>query len=201
MSEEISICRICFDIEEETNPFISPCSCNGSSKYVHSSCLNKWRNISTNEEARTKCMECHTKYVLRYKYPLENNKLFVTYGMLSSISLRYVFAIIMGLILYGIEISDDYGYIESNLWTGVGRARSGCGAAIVGSTDQILSKIEAYKNLGIKAFIFSGYPHIEESDHFGTKVMPQLKTCSLPLEYGRIPSGIPDTPLGVGERK
>ena len=27
------------------------------------------------------------------------------------------------------EISDKYGYIEPNLWTGVGRARSGCGAA------------------------------------------------------------------------
>ena len=99
-----------------------------------------------------------------------------------------------------IEISDAYGYIEPNLWTGIGRARSGCGAAIVGSTDQILSKIENYKKMGIKSFIFSGYPHIEESNHFGTKVMPQLKTCSLPIEYDRVPSGIPDTPLGLGER-
>ena len=100
-----------------------------------------------------------------------------------------------------IEISDEYGYIEPNLWTGIGRARSGCGAAIVGSADQILSKIEAYKKLGIKSFIFSGYPHLEESDYFGEKIIPQLKTCSLPEEYNRIPSGLPDTPLGVGERK
>ena len=100
-----------------------------------------------------------------------------------------------------IEISDEYGYIEPNLWTGIGRARSGCGAAIVGSADQILSKIEGYKKLGIKSFIFSGYPHLEESDYFGEKIIPQLKTCSLPEEYNRIPSGLPDTPLGVGERK
>lgn len=38
------------------------------------------------------------------------------------------------------ELADKYGYIEPNLWTGVGRARSGCGAALVGSTDQVLSK-------------------------------------------------------------
>ena len=100
-----------------------------------------------------------------------------------------------------IEISDEYGYIEPNLWTGIGRARSGCGAAIVGSADQILSKIESYKKLGIKSFIFSGYPHLEESDYFGEKIIPQLKTCSLPKEYNRIPPGLPDTPLGVGERK
>ena len=100
-----------------------------------------------------------------------------------------------------IEISDEYGYIEPNLWTGIGRARSGCGAAIVGSADQILSKIEGYKKLGIKSFIFSGYPHLEESDYFGEKIIPHLKTCSLPEEYNRIPSGLPDTPLGDGERK
>ena len=100
-----------------------------------------------------------------------------------------------------IEISDEYGYIEPSLWTGIGRARSGCGAAIVGSADQILSKIESYKKLGIKSFIFSGYPHLEESDYFGEKIIPQLKTCSLPKEYNRIPPGLPDTPLGVGERK
>ena len=29
------------------------------------------------------------------------------------------------------EVADEFGYIEPNLWTGVGRARSGCGAAIV----------------------------------------------------------------------
>ena len=31
------------------------------------------------------------------------------------------------------ELADLEGYIEPHLWTGVGRARSGCGAALVGS--------------------------------------------------------------------
>lgn len=99
------------------------------------------------------------------------------------------------------ELADQFGYVEPHLWTGVGRARSGCGAALVGSTDQVLSEIEAYQKMGIRAFIFSGYPHIDECKHFGTRVLPELKTCSLPHVYGRVPDQIPATPLGVGERR
>ena len=99
------------------------------------------------------------------------------------------------------ELADKYGYIEQNLWTGVGRARSGCGAALVGSTDQVMSKIEEYQKMGIRAFIFSGYPHIEEAKHFGAHVLPNLKTCSLPHEYGRVPTETPATPLGNGVRR
>ena len=99
------------------------------------------------------------------------------------------------------EIADDHGYIEQNLWTGVGRARSGCGAAIVGSTDQVLSKLEAYQKMGIRAFVLSGYPHLDEAKHFGSRVLPQMKTCSLPHAYGRVPASTPATPLGLGERR
>ena len=98
-------------------------------------------------------------------------------------------------------MADAKGYTEDNLWTGVGRARSGCGAALVGSVDQVLSKIEDYRKMGIRAFIFSGYPHLQECEIFGTKVLPELKTCSLPVEYGRVPTSTPETPLGVGERR
>ncbi|MEL7105055.1 MAG: LLM class flavin-dependent oxidoreductase [Pseudomonadota bacterium] len=98
------------------------------------------------------------------------------------------------------ELADTFGYVEPHLWTGVGRARSGCGAALVGSTDQVLSEIEAYRKMGIRAFIFSGYPHIDECKSFGQRVLPNLKTCSLPQEYGRVPASAPATPLGVGER-
>ena len=71
------------------------------------------------------------------------------------------------------------GYIEDNLWTGIGRARSGCGAAIVGDPDQVLAKINAYRAVGIEAFILSGYPHITECDMFARYVLPKL-------EHGRL---------------
>lgn len=98
------------------------------------------------------------------------------------------------------EIADGFGYIEPHLWTGVGRARSGCGAALVGSTDQILSELESYRKMGIRAFILSGYPHMDECVSFGSKIMGQLETCSLPHIYGRVPEKPPLTPLAAGER-
>ena len=72
------------------------------------------------------------------------------------------------------EGADDDGYAEANLWTGIGRARSGCGAAIVGSADQVVAKLESYQALGIEAFILSGYPHIDECRRFGELVLPRL---------------------------
>lgn len=98
------------------------------------------------------------------------------------------------------ELADQFGYVEPHLWTGIGRARSGCGAALVGSTDQVMSEIEAYQKMGIRAFILSGYPHIDECKSFGARVLPQLKTCSLPEVYGRVPASVPETPLGTGVR-
>ena len=99
------------------------------------------------------------------------------------------------------DVADEFGYIEQNLWTGVGRARSGCGAALVGSADQVLTKLEEYRKMGMRAFIFSGYPHLDEAEHFGRLVMPHLKTCSMPQAYGRVPASTPETPLGVGVRR
>ncbi|MFN4061562.1 MAG: LLM class flavin-dependent oxidoreductase [Paracoccus hibiscisoli] len=99
------------------------------------------------------------------------------------------------------ELADLEGYIEPNLWTGVGRARSGCGAAIVGSTDQVLTKLEELRRMGIRAFILSGYPHKDEACHFGSRVLPQMTTCQLNRVQGRVPDTTPATPLGTGERR
>ena len=69
----------------------------------------------------------------------------------------------------------DDGFVEDNLWTGIGRARSGCGAAIVGDPDQVLAKLRAYQAEGIDAFILSGYPHAAECDLFARHVLPKLE--------------------------
>ena len=73
------------------------------------------------------------------------------------------------------------GFVEDNLWTGIGRARSGCGAAIVGDPDQVLAKLNAYRALGIDAFVLSGYPHAAEADLFARHVLPRLEHGPLML--------------------
>jgi len=77
--------------------------------------------------------------------------------------------------------ADDEGFVEEHLWTGIGRARSGCGAALVGNPDQVLAKLRAYRELGIRAFILSGYPHAGECDLFARYVLPQLAHAPLVL--------------------
>lgn len=77
------------------------------------------------------------------------------------------------------DAASSDGFIEDNLWTGIGKARSGCGAAIVGTPAQVVDKIRRYQNLGIEAFIFSGYPHREEAQRFATTVLPLLSHAPL----------------------
>ena len=72
------------------------------------------------------------------------------------------------------EAATDDGFVEEALWTGVGRARSGAGAAIVGDPDQVLAKLHAYEGVGITAFILSGYPHEAEAELFARHVLPRL---------------------------
>jgi alkanesulfonate monooxygenase len=78
------------------------------------------------------------------------------------------------------ETASSDGYAEENLWTGIGRARSGCGAAIVGDPDQVLAKLEMYRGMGIDAFILSGYPHAAEADLFARHVLPKIDHAPLP---------------------
>ena len=73
------------------------------------------------------------------------------------------------------DTSDDDGFIEDHLWTGVGRARSGAGAAIVGDPDQVAATIRRYAALGIDAFILSGYPHQREAERVARDVLPLLR--------------------------
>jgi alkanesulfonate monooxygenase len=98
------------------------------------------------------------------------------------------------------DLADMEGFAEDILWTGIGRARSGCGAALVGTPDQIIAKIKRYMDLGIRSFIFSGYPHLEECELFAKYILPEIETLSLPRVLGRIPIDEPNTPLGAGMR-
>jgi alkanesulfonate monooxygenase len=86
------------------------------------------------------------------------------------------------------EEADMNGYIEPLLWTDIGKARSGAGAALVGSAEQILEKINRYMDMGIRSFIFSGYPLIEEAEWFAQLVLPRLPNVSMSMIQGRIPT-------------
>jgi alkanesulfonate monooxygenase len=91
-------------------------------------------------------------------------------------------------------------FIEPHVWSGVGLARSGCGSALVGDPDQVLAKLNRYIDMGMRAFIFSGYPHQEECELFAKYVLPRLSTCRLnEVQQRRVSE--PVTPLTSAIRR
>jgi alkanesulfonate monooxygenase len=91
-------------------------------------------------------------------------------------------------------------YIEDHLWSGIGLARSGCASAIVGDPDQVLAKLNRYMDMGMRAFVLSGYPHLDECDLFAKHVLPRLPTCRInELQNRRVAD--PVTPLTTAERR
>jgi alkanesulfonate monooxygenase len=64
--------------------------------------------------------------------------------------------------------------VSPNLWAGVGLVRGGAGTALVGDPETVAERIREYAALGIESFIFSGYPHLEESYRFAELVFPLL---------------------------
>ena len=71
--------------------------------------------------------------------------------------------------------ADSDGYVSRHLWTGVGRARSGAGAAIVGDPDQVLATLQELTMAGVESFILSGYPHLAECDLFARHVLARME--------------------------
>ena len=63
-------CRYCY-MDNFQNSMIAPCKCDGSVKYVHIYCLERWRRLKTNP---SRCEICNKKY----KIP-RNNRLVKTY--------------------------------------------------------------------------------------------------------------------------
>lgn len=77
------------------------------------------------------------------------------------------------------EHADEEGFAEPGLWTGIGRARSGAGAALVGDPNQIRDKLLAYREAGVDAFILSGYTHKAECERFAHLVLEDLPHAPL----------------------
>ena len=60
-------CRIC--LEDSTNEqLISPCGCDGTAKWVHESCLQRWREENVSNDNARRCEICNVHYFQSTNY-------------------------------------------------------------------------------------------------------------------------------------
>ncbi|CAD2213692.1 hypothetical protein AGDE_15828 [Angomonas deanei] len=66
--EDEKVCRICRD-GEEVEKLVTPCGCTGSVRYIHRSCLDKWRLESAKRNVNnfTNCEICKQPYQIEMK--------------------------------------------------------------------------------------------------------------------------------------
>ncbi|MDV7210588.1 FMNH2-dependent alkanesulfonate monooxygenase [Azotobacter beijerinckii] len=75
--------------------------------------------------------------------------------------------------------------VSPNLWAGVGLVRGGAGTALVGDGPTVAARIKEYADLGIDTFVFSGYPHLEESYRVAELLFPHLELARPAWPEGR----------------
>lgn len=62
LEENIIFCRICLVEDTEIdNPFIIPCDCSGTMKYVHVKCIQKWLKNRLTTTTRPLCSSIEWK--------------------------------------------------------------------------------------------------------------------------------------------
>ena len=68
---------------------------------------------------------------------------------------------------------------------GRGLVRGGAGTALVGDGPTVAARVKEYADLGIDTFIFSGYPHLEESYRVAELLFPHLELAQAQAPQAR----------------
>ncbi|XP_048744436.1 E3 ubiquitin-protein ligase MARCHF5-like [Ostrea edulis] len=66
--EERKTCWVCFATEDDDNdtPWVRPCRCRGTTKWVHQYCLQRWidEKQKGKSTAKVACPQCNTEYII-----------------------------------------------------------------------------------------------------------------------------------------
>lgn len=102
MTQEQKICRFCLSSKNVSiNPLISPCNCKGSLEFVHLKCLNRWRRMDIQRNARL-CSLCLTNY--RFLDAMQMEEIpethtipiyFLTYPGIILLLYNYIYSIVL----------------------------------------------------------------------------------------------------------
>ena len=108
-SDELNVneCRICFETNFEEE-LISPCNCCGSYKYVHQTCLNKWRQENINNERYRKCEVCKRDFKILNDYKPETLIYTIDRTMFCKLPIYLFIIYFLGGIIWSIDFFNDY---------------------------------------------------------------------------------------------
>ena len=98
IESKIETCRICLDDDDITN-MISPCLCRGTSKYVHPFCINQWREMTTNPNARHQCLECNSDYAVQPVNEFFHTRVFRNHDIDKMIIQKHLFVWSLSILL------------------------------------------------------------------------------------------------------
>jgi alkanesulfonate monooxygenase len=85
-----------------------------------------------------------------------------------------------------------------NIWPGMSLLRPGPGTALVGSTEQVVERIQEFEALGVDTFILSGNPLLEEAYRVSETVLPKLGVRPAQSARRRDHQAIVDVPVTAG---
>ena len=104
-------CRICLEdgLEEQ---LISPCSCDGTSKWVHESCLQRWREETVGRDSSRRCEICRAYYLIERVNPLETYKIYDGFGVCGELSLSVVLGWVLGGFLWSLDGTSNFASIK-----------------------------------------------------------------------------------------
>ncbi len=97
MTQEKDLCRFCWDSKNsKQNPLIEPCECRGSLRFVHTSCLLRWRTINPARNGLI-CLLCmepyHEEYISSFESIPDKSSLAVfllRYPVITFLAVNYV---------------------------------------------------------------------------------------------------------------
>ncbi|MCW2986717.1 MAG: alkanesulfonate monooxygenase [Conexibacter sp.] len=98
------------------------------------------------------------------------------------------------------QVPDRAKDLESypNIWPGMSLLRPGPGTALVGSTEQIVERLQEFEALGVDTFILSGNPLLEEAYRVAETVLPKLGVRPATGARERDHQAIVDVPVAAG---
>ena len=106
-------CRLCYEGDEE-GELIVPCLCSGTSRWIHRSCLDRWRAVNVGAASFSQCGTCMFQYA--YQQPIlpastehtVRYRLLILRDVLAVLVLIQVWLIVLGAVIGGLDAAANY---------------------------------------------------------------------------------------------